>query len=133
MRKDCRFSGAAESPYRPRCPPGPPREDVGEKMMRIESLEDLLGEAAGELIGRVGQAKYEKWLKPMSLLSASESELVLGVANTFWLEWIEERYLKDVREGLERRFGRPLQVKLAIDPELFRSMRRSQKEVMDAG
>src|ERR1041384_4152908 len=68
----------------------------------------------------------------MSLLSASESELVLGVANTFWLEWIEERYLKDVREGLERRFGRPLQVKLAIDPELFRSMRRSQKEVMDA-
>jgi len=85
---------------------------------------------APELRERLGTERYDRWIAPLSVLSDGERELKLGAPNKFWLEWIENRYLKDIIAAVELRAGAAVQVTLGIDPELYCRLRRQQREVM---
>ncbi len=98
--------------------------------MQIEPREDLWIDIAPRLREQLGIDRYERWLAPLRVLSVSESEVRVGAPNTFWLEWIENRYLREVEAALSCRTGRAVRVTLCIDPELFRKMRRSQQEIL---
>jgi chromosomal replication initiator protein len=90
----------------------------------------LWTELAPELRERLGADRYERWVAPLSVLADGEGELKLGAPNRFWLEWIEDRYLKDIASAVERKVGAAVRVTLAIDPELYCRLRRQQREVM---
>src|SRR6185503_19909963 len=85
---------------------------------------------APELRERLGTERYDRWIAQLSVLSDGERELKLGAPNKFWLEWIENRYLKDIIAAVELRAGAAVQVTLGIDPELYCRLRRQQREVM---
>jgi chromosomal replication initiator protein len=103
---------------------------VGEKMMRLESRDEVWPGIREDLCVRIGRDRFDRWLAPLSLVECGEDEVRLGTPNKFWLEWIEERYLGEVAAALERKAGRAVRVRLAIDPELFRRMRKSQGKIL---
>jgi len=98
--------------------------------MHIESCEGIWLEIAPELRERLGNDRFGRWLEPLRVLNATENELRMGAPNTFWLEWVEKEYLKDVEEVLARRTGHSMRLSLSIDPELFQQMRRSQRKIL---
>jgi chromosomal replication initiator protein len=101
-------------------------EEAAHKRKESLPIKSIWVEVEGELRERLGE-RYERWLAPLSILSESKEELRLGVPNTFWLEWVEKRYLREVAAAIDRRTGRAVRVTLAIDPALFRRLRQCQK------
>jgi chromosomal replication initiator protein len=91
---------------------------------------EIWAEIADGLAERIGKDRYAHWLHPMSVLLATEDELRLGVPNAFWLDWVERHYLGEVAAAVEQRLHRAVRVTLAIDPELFRSLRKSQDRIL---
>ena len=97
--------------------------------MAAELFLDLWGEAQSALRERLGSDLYDRWLVRLSVLSATEDGLRLGVANRFILEWVQARYLSPVVEVLESVAGCAVRVELAIDPQLFREHRAGQEGI----
>jgi chromosomal replication initiator protein len=54
---------------------------------------------------KVSGQNMETWLKPVSIESLDEQELVLSVPNRFSGEWIREHYLDLIREGIKKVTG----------------------------
>jgi chromosomal replication initiator protein len=54
---------------------------------------------------KVSGQNMETWLKPVSIESLDEQEVVLSVPNRFSGEWIREHYLELIREGIKKVTG----------------------------
>ena len=54
---------------------------------------------------KVSGQNMETWLKPVSIESLDEQEVVLSVPNRFSGEWIREHYLDLIREGIKKVTG----------------------------
>lgn len=62
----------------------------------------------------ISSRSFETWIRPLSFLSLSDGEIVLGVPNGFALDWVEEHYRGEIEEAVVSEFGRPLRVALII-------------------
>ena len=45
----------------------------------------------------VGADRFERWLENLILVSMDTEAVTIGTPNRFVLEWIEARYLKDLK------------------------------------
>jgi chromosomal replication initiator protein len=84
-----------------------------------------LGQAIAQ---RIGEPRYNLWFVRHTKFTWDEAQLLVGVPNHFFQEWLEDTYGTAVREAAQQVFDRPLSVRFAIDPELFQAARQAQAE-----
>jgi chromosomal replication initiator protein len=59
---------------------------------------------------------FETWIRPLNFLALKDGEVVLGVPNSFALDWVEEHLRTDIQTAVSSEFGRPAQLTLVIQP-----------------
>ena len=84
-----------------------------------------LGRAIAE---RIGEPRYNLWFDRNTKFSWDESQLTVGVPNHFFQEWLQNTFTEPVRSAASDVLGRPVQVRFAIDAELFQASRRAQEQ-----
>lgn len=68
----------------------------------------------GEIEVGMGRSSYVTWLKSARLITYEDGQFVIGVANGYAKEWIEQRKLSDIRRMLGERMGRSVDVSLVV-------------------
>jgi chromosomal replication initiator protein len=88
-----------------------------------------LGQAIAQ---RIGEPRYNLWFSRSTKFTWADDQLVVGVPNHFYQEWLQNTFADAVRAAAHAVLGRPMQVRFAIDPELFQAARQAQLEVEGA-
>jgi chromosomal replication initiator protein len=83
----------------------------------------VLGKAIAQ---RIGEPRYNLWFARNTKFTWNEDHLVVGVPNHLVQEWLQKTFTDDVRAAASTVLARPMQVRFAIDPELFRAARSAQ-------
>ena len=78
---------------------------------------------------KFGDELFDRWLAELTLVSASEDEIGLGVPNHWVRDWIRSRYLDQMTEVVRGVAGEKVKLSLHIDPRLFQQRRRDQQKV----
>lgn len=68
----------------------------------------------GEIEISMGRSSYLTWLKSAKLMTYEDGQFVIGVANGYAKEWIEQRKLTDIKKMLAERMGRGVDVRLTV-------------------
>jgi chromosomal replication initiator protein len=84
-----------------------------------------LGEAIAQ---RIGEPRYNLWFARNTKFRWDDDQLVVGVPNHFYQEWLQSTFAEAVRAAASTVLARPMQVRFAIDPELFQAARQAQAE-----
>jgi chromosomal replication initiator protein len=92
------------------------------------SERDVVASLGQMIAERVGEKRYDLWFKKNTKLTWSEDELVVGVPNRFFQEWLQTTFAEHVRAAACTLTGRALPVRFEIDPQLFQAARRAQAE-----
>jgi len=88
----------------------------------VAALEQMIAQ-------RVGDKRYDFWFARNTKLTWEDDQLVVGVPNHFFQEWLQNTFASAVRAAASEVLGRPMTVRFVIDPELFRAARHAQAEV----
>jgi chromosomal replication initiator protein len=83
---------------------------------------------ASALSLRIGEARYKLWFAGRTRFRRDGDELVVGVPNRHFEEWLSRTFAAAVAEAAEEAYGERLAVRFAIDAELFQAARREQAE-----
>jgi chromosomal replication initiator protein len=65
---------------------------------------------------KVQPQSYNTWLKPTTLISGDDENLVLGVPNRFVASWLEGHYIDHINEAVMATFGAKKSIKFTIEP-----------------
>ena len=76
--------------------------------------EDAWRSVLGEIEVGMGRSSYVTWLKSARLITYEDGQFVIGVANGYAKEWIEQRKLNDIKRMLGERMGRSVDVSLVV-------------------
>jgi chromosomal replication initiator protein len=71
-------------------------------------------EASKTLRGMLSHDLYERWFAPIKPVAFENDLMVLGVANDFYMIWLQDNFLPLVRETVSKTAQRPIQVKFAV-------------------
>jgi chromosomal replication initiator protein len=86
---------------------------------------DVVAAIAREVAAQVGELRYNLWFKDNARLEITDHELVIGVPNLFFQEWLNSNFLGPLRKATEMVLGRRLPIRLVVDGEMFRATRAS--------
>ncbi len=81
---------------------------------------------------RIGEPRYHLWFERNTRFTWHDDVLVVGVPNHLYLEWLQKTFADAVREAASAVLGQPMQVRFAIDAELFQAARREQAACQEA-
>jgi len=85
-----------------------------------------LGPVIAQRIG--GEPRYQFWFSGKTKFTWADGRLIVGVPNRFYQEYLEKKFGEAVRSAATDVLGKAVQVRFAIDPELFRADRRAQED-----
>jgi chromosomal replication initiator protein len=94
---------------------------------------DVVATLGRAIAQRIGEPRYNLWFDQNTKFTWEDGQLLVGVPNHFFQEWLQNTFADAVRAAAADVLGRPMQVRFAIDPELFRAARRSQAETHETG
>jgi len=72
--------------------------------------------AQGELQLQMTRATYDTWVKPTTVMSYADGELVIGTPNTYTQEWWQNRLRTTVRRILVGIVGHTIEVRFVVVP-----------------
>lgn len=78
---------------------------------------------------RIGEPRYNLWFRH-TRFAFKDDELVVGVPNRHFQEWLERTFHAAVSESAREIVGQPIRVRFVIDPELFSNARRAQEQAV---
>src|SRR5690348_16384418 len=61
---------------------------------------------------RLGQVGFETWIAPLSLVGIEGQTATLQAPNRFFREWVNDRYLDDLRQCLSAETGTDFEISL---------------------
>ncbi len=70
---------------------------------------------------RVGEESFEGWFRPLRLVGRQSDDLLVEVPNSFYQDWIRDRYGEDLRKALDEAGGEIKSVKFLVNPEMIRA------------
>jgi chromosomal replication initiator protein len=85
----------------------------------VEALEHAI-------IQRVTPRRYKLWFEGHSKFTWEDDQLVVGVPNLHFQEWLKKKFASEVQAAAGEVFDRPMDIRFAINPELFQAARREQ-------
>jgi len=80
--------------------------------------ESVWAEASKTLKGILNPELFTRWFLPIRPLSIDDGALVLGVANEFYLIWLQDNFLPLIRDAVCRSSTEGLRVKLVVSEAL---------------
>jgi chromosomal replication initiator protein len=84
---------------------------------------DVVAAIVQEVAAQVGELRFNLWFKDNARLEMTDHELVVGVPNLFFQEWLNSNFLAPLRKATETVTGRKLPVRMVVDGEMFRASR----------
>jgi chromosomal replication initiator protein len=75
---------------------------------------------------RIGEPRYQLWFPNKTKFTWHDDELLVGVPNHFYQEWLKKQFADIIRAAADDIGGQPVRVKFVIDPELFQAARREE-------
>jgi chromosomal replication initiator protein len=87
----------------------------------VASLEEALA-------SRIGAPRFHFWFHEKTRFRCADGMLSVGVPNHFYQELLEDRFAGALCAAAAEVFGRTVQVRFEIDPELFRAARRAEAQ-----
>src|SRR5262249_61917154 len=94
--------------------------------MMIKLAGDEVAALQQALAHRLGESRYNLWFHNKTRFSWDDDQLTVGVPNHFYLEWVQKTFAQVLADCAGAAFGRPINVRLTIDPELFQAARREE-------
>lgn len=88
-----------------------------------------LGQAIAQ---RIGEPRYKLWFQGHTKFSWQGNQLIVGVPNRHFEEWLQRTFHTAVKEAAAEVFGDEMEVGFTIDPELFQAARQEQEQVKQA-
>ncbi len=79
---------------------------------------DLWAEALTEIKERIGKQNFDTWIKPIRFNLKNKNEIVLGVPNKFFRDWLTEHYLRQIESILTSISKNEVAVVFEINPNL---------------
>ena len=76
---------------------------------------------------RIGEPRYQLWFPNKTKFTWAGDELLVGVPNHFYQEWLKKQFADVVRAAAADVAGQPIAVKFVIDPDLFQAARREEQ------
>jgi chromosomal replication initiator protein len=98
----------------------------------ISSERDVAAAVARAVARRIGEPRYKLWFERHTKFSWADGRLTVGVPNRHFEEWLHKTFGAAVAAAAAEVFGRALEVRFAIDPQLFQAARREQAEAKQA-
>jgi chromosomal replication initiator protein len=98
----------------------------------VRTCERDVQKLAQAIARRVGEPRYKLWFEGHTRFRWHDDRLTVGVPNRHFEEWLQKTFGAAVSAAAAEAFGRPMQVRFAIDPELFQAARREQAEAQQA-
>jgi chromosomal replication initiator protein len=98
----------------------------------IQLDHEVVAALGQELAQRIGEPRYKFWFTPYTKFHCEEDDLIIGVPNRFFLEWLQNKFGEQVRAAACAVLGQAPKVRFAIDPELFQAARQAQAAVTEA-
>ncbi len=83
------------------------------------------------IVRRIGEPRFNLWFQGHTKFAWEGDLLQVGVPNLHFQDWLEKTFSDDVRAAAAEVLGRAMQVRFAIDPELFQAARRQQAAVSE--
>lgn len=81
-------------------------------------MPELWSAAIAEIKEQIGKQNFETWIKPISFVSRSKTEIVLDVPNKFFRDWLIEHYLEQMETILSSLAKSNLKVVLGVNEKL---------------
>jgi chromosomal replication initiator protein len=78
------------------------------------------------LCGRIGPQRYGLWFAGKTKFTWHDDVLVIGVANHFYLEWLQKTFSADLAVVAAGALRGSARLRFVIDPELFQEARRKE-------
>jgi chromosomal replication initiator protein len=75
---------------------------------------------------RIGEPRYQLWFPDKTKFTWHDEQLIVGVPNHFYQEWLKKQFADAIRAAAGDVVGQPVQVEFVIDPELFQAARREE-------
>ena len=72
---------------------------------------------------RIGEPRYQLWFPDKTKFTWLDSELLVGVPNHFYQEWLRKQFADVVRAAAAEVAGTAVAVNFVIDPDLFQAAR----------
>ncbi|MBI3411130.1 MAG: ATP-binding protein [Planctomycetes bacterium] len=91
---------------------------------------DITESLSQALALRIGKKRHELWFVGNTRLTWQDGQLVVGVPNLFYHDWLQKTYGDDLASVAEEVFGQAATVRFTIDPELFKAGRRRQSDAL---
>ena len=79
---------------------------------------DLWAEALTEIKERIGKQNFDTWIKPIRFNLKNKNEVILGVPNKFFRDWLTEHYLRQIETILTSISKYEVVVTFEINPNL---------------
>src|SRR4051794_41238320 len=99
-----------------------PRPDVG-----------FEARIAAAIASRIGEPRYNLWFRDHTRFVHLGDAVVVGVPNLYFHDWLQKTFGADLRAAAAEVLGGPVEVRFAIDPELFQAHRTAEREAREAG
>ena len=77
---------------------------------------------------RLGSERYQMWFSSLSLVEDTGSKLTFGVPNLFIRDWVERKFMEDLRAAVRDVVESERAIDLRVDGELFRQFRKDEAE-----
>lgn len=88
--------------------------------------QDVTEQIRQRIAETVGSQRYKVWFKNSTRLTCSDGFVKVGVPNHFIGGWIENHFADDIAAAAQSVLGREVQISYAIDPDVFRQVRKSE-------
>ncbi len=86
-------------------------------------MEDIWRQTKEDLQSRISSNCYKMWIRPLDLVSTKEGEICLACPNRFFLNWVRENYLAEIKKSWEQQSGTPQDISLRVASKPRRSPR----------
>lgn len=93
-----------------------------------EKLTDSSAAILNRISELVGPQRFRVWFKNTTRVEVGEGFVKVGVPNVFIGSWIEKNFADVIGQAVRDVLGRDVETLFAIDPDLFRNLRKAQLE-----
>jgi len=93
-----------------------------------ETLTDFSSAILNRIAELVGPQRFRVWFKNTTRVEVGDGFVKVGVPNVFIGSWIEKNFVEVIAQAARDALGRDVEITFAIDPDLFRNLRKAQLE-----
>jgi chromosomal replication initiator protein len=97
------------------------------------SEREVVGALAQAIAKRIGEPRYKLWFPDKTTLAWHDDEVMVGVPNHFYQEWLKNQFADAIGAAAGSLTGRAATVKFVIDPQLFQAARREEAACHEPG